>query len=85
MIASEIRDEPREFARTAKVLQLAHQPTQSEKSQFSAHETLLTLCLVAGRWSMGQAIAPGRLKPGLPLATLLPPLNFACFPPFLIY
>ena len=85
MIASEVRDEPREFTRTAKVLQLAHQPTQSEKSQLSAHRTLLTLCLVVGRRSMGPAIAPGQLKPGLLLATLLPPLNFTCFPPFLIY
>ena len=85
MIASEVRDESREFARTAKVLQLAHQPTQSEKSQFIAHETLLTLCLATGWRSMEQAIALGQLKPGLPLATLLPPLNFACFPPFFIY
>ena len=85
MIASEVRDESREFARTAKVLQLAHQPTQSEKSQFIAHETLLTLCLATGWRSMEQAIALGQLKPGLPLATLLPPLNLACFPPFLIY
>ena len=52
MIASEIRDEPREFARTAKVLQLAHQPTQSEKvnSALMRHYLRYVLLLDGGQW-----------------------------------